>query len=108
MTTNKPEVVGYRYKASKSRGKWHYQQHWPTSDNMAVTERGECDALIRLSDYEALQAECEKLRAAIRRLCNIYVVDDYYEGQQREEHLDMTVNRSIDAALAAHRKGGEA
>lgn len=63
--TTKPEVVGYRYTGSKSRGKWYYQRHYPTSDNMAVTDRGECEALIRLSDYERLQAECSKLRLEV-------------------------------------------
>lgn len=40
--------------------------------------------------------ECAQLRAAIRRLCNIYVVDDYYMGQLREERLEAAVNRAID------------
>lgn len=57
----------------------------------------------RCSEYrkelEALQAECAQLRAAIRRLCNIYVVDDYYDGQLREGRLDESVNRAIDAAM---------
>lgn len=52
---------------------------------------------IRQSEYAALQAECEKLRAALKRLCNIYVVDDYYSGEERERRLDEAVRRSIDA-----------
>ena len=56
-------------------------------------------ALVRLADYEALQAECENLRTAIRRLCNIYIVDDYYSGALREEMLDQAVERAIDKAM---------
>lgn len=43
----------------------------------------------------ALTAENERLHKAIRRLCNIYVVDDYYSGDLREERL----NQAIDAAM---------
>lgn len=50
--------------------------------------------------YQAGRAECALLRAAIRRLCNIYVVDDYYDGQLREERLEAAVNQAIDAAIA--------
>lgn len=46
--------------------------------------------------YQAGRAESTLLRAAIRRLCNIYVVDDYYMGQLREERLDAAVNRAIE------------
>ena len=52
-----------------------------------------------LEQVDALQAECEKLRAALRRLCNIYVVDDYYSGDLREEMLGQAVERAIDAAI---------
>lgn len=49
-----------------------------------------------LEQVDAMKAESELLRAAIRRLCNIYVVDDYYMGQLREERLDEAVNRAIE------------
>lgn len=45
------------------------------------------------------QTDVAHLRAAIRRLCNIYVVDDYYDGQMREERLDEAVNRAINAVM---------
>lgn len=48
--------------------------------------------------YQAARAESELPRAAIRRLCNIYVVDVYYRGEYREQRLDRAVNRAIDAA----------
>src|SRR5690554_2977873 len=56
-------------------------------------------ALVRVADCERLQAECDKLRKAIRRLCNIYVVDDYYSGDLREEQLNQAVERAIDKAI---------
>lgn len=56
--------------------------------------------LSQKEQIEQLETECAQLRAAIRRLCNIYVVDDYYDGQLREERLEAAVNRAIDAALA--------
>jgi len=54
--------------------------------------------------WHLAQAECEKLRAAVHRLCNMYEVDDYYEGRLREERLEDAVNWAIDAATqeAAH------
>ena len=75
MTTNRPESLPI----------WRAEDEWDDDE-----------VVVRLSDYEALQAECEKMRAAIRRLCNIYVVDDYYMGKQREERLDRAVNRDIE------------
>lgn len=45
---------------------------------------------------EKLQAENALLRAAIRRLCNLYEVDDYYMGQLREDRLDAAVNQAIE------------
>ena len=57
MTTNKPEVVAYS---------WQYHGRHSTVDKKFADELvadGEVvDPLVRLSDYEALQAECEKLR----------------------------------------------
>lgn len=41
-------------------------------------------------------AERYQLRAAIRRLCSIYVVDDYYSGEERERRLDESEQRAID------------
>lgn len=48
-----------------------------------------------LEQVDAMKAECETLHKAIRRLCNIYVVDDYYSGDLREERL----NQAITAAM---------
>ncbi len=46
-------------------------------------------------ELDALQVECEKLRKAVRNMCNLYAVDDYYSGDLREERL----NQAIDAAM---------
>lgn len=104
MTTNKPEVVAWS---------WDYRgRHMATTDYSQALELAEppypteVEPLIRLADYqrlqadhERLQAECEKLRKAVRRLCNIYAVDDYYSGDTREEQLNRAVEWAIDAAI---------
>jgi len=113
MTTNKPEVKRYT------------PAYGVDSVMRGHLFMDECDhgAWVSLEDYEALQAECrileselatvkkvahgnvdlldecEKLRKAIRRLCNIYIVDDYYSGDLREELLDRAVERSVDKAI---------
>ena len=68
MTT---KVVAYRYTASRSFGKrnpkWHYQESFPHVENRKVEDIGRLEKLIRLSDYEALQAEGESLRKDAER-----------------------------------------
>lgn len=54
-----------------------------------------------LGAIEDRDEESALLRAAIRRLCNIYVVDDYYVGQLREGRLDEAVNRAIEQVRKA-------
>lgn len=67
MTASKPEVVAYRYTASRSFGKrnrkWHYQESFPQHDNRRVEDIGVLEPLIRLTDHERLQAEAERLQA---------------------------------------------
>lgn len=72
MTTNKPEVVAYR----------HVNKEHPTlrgvslfQDPSCYNELVEVEALIRLSDYEALQAECEKLRKDAERYRRLRIGD---------------------------------
>lgn len=64
-------------------------------NNMRKSDDGD---YVLYEDYETLQAENAQLHAAIRRVCNIYVIDDYYDGQQREERLEAAVHRAINAA----------
>lgn len=71
MTTNKPEPVAWMTH--------HDEPMLFPSKSEAATYCGDGEepaALVRLSDYEALQAECEKLRAESQRL--IEVLSDYY------------------------------
>ena len=57
MTTNKPEILAYRVGLAGEPD----LGHWFGEEN-AHPEGYKAEPLIRLSDYEALQAECEKLR----------------------------------------------
>lgn len=66
----------------------------PEPGNPRWSRRIHLDEVI--AERDQLRAECELLRAAIRRLCNIYVVDDYYDGQMREDRLDEAVSRAIE------------
>jgi len=59
----------------------------------------ESNKMVLLSDYEALQVECRRLHAAIRRLCNIYEVEVRLDGEKREMYLDAAVKKAIDAAV---------
>lgn len=70
-----------------------------TADPTAHHKGAQPDVTQLVDERDALQNECALLCAAIRRLCNIYVVDDYYMGQLREERLESAVNRAIDAAM---------
>lgn len=65
MTTNKPEVVAYL----------HTDNENPKLKGVSLHHRASCtstlistEPLIRLSDYEALQAEREKLLARVEEL----------------------------------------
>ena len=62
MTTNKPEVVAYHHITQKSPGHRAVSLHHDSSCTSAVITT---EPLIRLSDYQELQAECEKLRTAL-------------------------------------------
>ena len=56
MTTNRPEVVA-----------WHTPTTRDTLPVVALNDRSQRgEPLIRLSDYERLQTECEKLRTLLR------------------------------------------
>lgn len=56
MTTNKPEIVAWCYKHPNTSTVW-------IVDHPSRCPEGTKEApLIRLSDYEDLQAECERLK----------------------------------------------
>ena len=62
MTTNKPEVVAYHHIAKKSPGHRAVSLHHDANCTSTLIKT---EPLIRLSDYQELQAECEKLRTAL-------------------------------------------
>jgi len=96
MTTNKPTTYWAPSTALHKLASRHNNAPCILTDGPAEFNDV---ALVRLADYERLQAECEKLRKAVRRLCNIYAVDDYYSGDTREEQLNRAVEWAIDAAI---------
>ena len=64
MTTNKPEVLAYHHINKES------SEHRGVSlrhDASCIATLIRTEPLSRLSDYEALQAECEKLRKDAER-----------------------------------------
>ena len=98
MTTNKPEVVAYRYTASRSFGKrnpkWHYQESFPHAGNRKVEEIGRIEKLISLSDYEALQADYERLRKHLQNMIDQttpLVPDPDHPGWSRRIQLDEVI-----------------
>ena len=98
MTTNKPEVVAYRYTASRSFGKrnpkWHYQESFPHAENRKVEEIGRIEKLISLSDYEALQADYERLRKHLQNMIDQttpLVPDPDHPGWSRRIQLDEVI-----------------
>ena len=101
MTTNKPEIVawgsfyrgvmqdfGYNKEATKAAAKLDF--HGCTLS---------IEPLIRLSDYEALQAECTALVEALQNLVHLYY------GEDRQNQPGQYAQAAV-AALAAHRKQG--
>lgn len=64
MTANNPKIAVHRYKERPDdlRSAWLYTRR---GGHVPMGHHGE--ALIRLSDYKALQAECEKLRQDAER-----------------------------------------
>lgn len=69
MTTNKPEVAGFISEVGiKKLREDEYTGDWTL---YAGPVRNSTTPLIRLSDYEALQAECERLRQDVEALQGI-------------------------------------
>ena len=69
MTTNKPEVVAWRWRKPvvNDQGETVGETAWKLSDAPEFLPWWTNDPLVRLSDYEALQAECESLRKDAER-----------------------------------------
>lgn len=80
MTTNKPEVVA-----------WYTPTTRDTLPVVALNDRSQRgEPLIRLSAYEALQAECEKLRKLLSAAANYAT---------RMEPMSAKLLSAIDAAM---------
>lgn len=105
MTANKPEVVAWRWR--KPIVNDHGETVggvWELGGAPAFLPWWTNEPLVRLSDYEALRAECDTLVEALESAKNLIanhsgeMLPDEYAGDQIEQ---------IDAALAAHRKQQE-
>jgi hypothetical protein len=67
MTINKPDVVAYRYINKDNPVLRGVSLHHDASCTSTLITP---EPLIRLSDYEALQAKCERLVEALTELCD--------------------------------------
>ena len=67
MTTNKPEVLAWRWRKPivNDQGEIVGASAWEYTATPGFLPWWANDPLIRLSDYEALQAECEELKAQL-------------------------------------------
>lgn len=91
MTTNKPEVVAWRWRKPVVNDQGETVGGvWKLGGAPAFLSWWTNEPLVRLSDYESLQAECEKLIAALKSCAKA--------GSAAE------VEMVVDAALAAYNK----
>ena len=90
MTTNKPEVVAWRWRKPvvNDQGEAIGATAWKLSDAPGFLPWWENDPLIRLGDYKALQAKCEKLADALQEVVDAAdgdgwnVLDPSFEKQR--------------------------
>lgn len=101
MTTNKPEVVAWRWRKPivNDQGETVGATAWELGDAPEFLPWWTNEPLIRLSDYETLQAECETLRG---------LLDEIGRGCSRRvmpsEQTIASWAEAIDTALAAYRR----
>lgn len=109
MTTNKPEVVAWLHSVRQDSDvitdKVRHVWGTPRGSMGEYTE-----PLIRLSDYEALQAECEELRKDAARYrwlrdANINTLPYDNHGMGPEFPYDDDLDAAIDDALTTHTLG---
>ena len=106
MTTDKPEVVAWRWRKPivNGQGETVGDSDWELDDTPGFLPWWTNDPLIRLSDYEALQAECEELRADAARYRLLRDNDWHADkdlGPVIRLHLNAIWDEKIDAAMAA-------
>ena len=109
MTTNKPEILGYCVK--RDRGRWERSNNYYLSPN---PDMNYTIPLIRLSDYEALQAECEKLRRDAKRYRWLrdriggreHIEDEFvgHPGYSLSDLMAPEIDAAIDAAMEKESK----
>lgn len=103
MTTNKPEMVAYARTGALGR---ILPRPWrlPVVSDWSPMYS---DALIRLSDYEALQAECEQLRKDKVRLDWLADPDNAIGNVELPEKAVLENVHCLRAAIDAAMEGGE-
>lgn len=89
MTTNKPEAVAVMYRDGSVLTKQECGIAFNTCCNVETP-------LIRLSDYEALQAECEKLRKDAERYRWLRSV-----GREQPKVVAYNAEAALDCAVDA-------
>ena len=105
------EVVAWRWRKPvvNDQGETVGATAWELSDTPGFLPWWTNDPLIRLSDYEALQAECENLRkdaARYRWLRDNDLYADEKLGPITRLQLNAIWDVSIDEAMAAQAKQG--
>jgi|SRR5690625_3085572 len=93
MTTNKPDVVAWLNETWLSATQCRQAVHDWEDDDLVVTP------LVRLSDYEALQAECEELRKDAERYRWLRA-DNAYFPEENYIRGGQELDAAIDAAMA--------
>lgn len=108
MTTNKPEVLAWRWRKPivNDQGETIGASAWEYGAAPGFLPWWTNDPLIRLSDYEALQAKCENLRADAERYR--WLRDNDGRNDEKMEpvkrlQLNAIWDVSIDKAMAAQR-----
>jgi len=99
MTANKPEV-----KAWKVRDEIFYSKDDAVEASAFHSRHCDLEPLIRLSDYEALQAECEKLRKVADQYSRLIELGEDFQWENiiRVDISDFPSRAAaIDAAMAA-------
>lgn len=95
MKNNEPEILGYC--AKRDRKPWERSNTYYLSPN---PDKNYTVPVIRLSDYEVLQAKCNTLVNALE------LAQGFLRNKGHSEE-DPFLLGAIDAALAPYRKGEE-
>lgn len=102
MTTNKPEVVAWRWRKPvvNDQGETIGETAWKLSDEPGFLPWWTNEPLIRLSGYEALQAENERLRQLLKELIGWIPSADTYRRLGFDPEAPMRAYEEAKAALS--------